>query len=365
LTSKSNALESIVANKRPVRLGILGAARIVPNALIKPAEQLGTAEVVAIAARDPIRARAFAADNGIPQVLPSYDELIAASNIDAIYIPLPNSLHCEWTIRALRAGKHVLCEKPIASNATEAQQMEDVASETRLVLAEAFHYRYHPLAARVRELLRAGCIGRVVHFDGHFSAPSLPTDIRYNWDLSGGATMDLGCYLLDMLCYFSGFIPVVRRAKARLGPPKIDVAMEAELEFAHGVNAHISCSIAGDTQAGAWFAARGECGELLVTNPVAPHRGHLLTIRSSAGEQWHIVEGDATYVYQLKAFVAAVRDNERIATGGSDGVLNMRLIDDVYCAAGLPRRGSLSPAPNVGLMEEAALKSRLSRHNLD
>ncbi len=354
-----------MANKPPVRFGILGAARIVPKALIKPAEQLDDAEVVAIAARDPIRARAFAADNGIPQVLSSYDELIAASNINAVYIPLPNSLHCEWTIRALRAGKHVLCEKPIASNATEAQQMARVASEAGLVLAEAFHYRYHPLAARVRELLRAGCIGRVVHFDGHFSAPSLPTDIRYDWDLSGGATMDLGCYLLNMLCYFSGFIPVVRRAKARVGPPKIDVAMEAELEFEHGVNAHISCSIAGDTRAGAWFAARGDCGELLVTNPVAPHHGHLLTIRSGAGEQRQIVEGDATYLYQLKAFVAAVRDNKRIATGGSDGVLNMRLIDDVYCAAGLPRRGSLSTAPNVELMEEAALKSRLSRHNLD
>lgn len=339
-----------MANKRPVRFGILGAARIVPNALTKPAEQLDCAQVVAIAARDPVRARAFAAANRILRVLPSYDEVIDASDIDAIYIPLPNSLHYEWTIRALRAGKHVLCEKPIASNAAEAQQMADIASETGLVLAEALHYRYHPLAARVHELLDAGCIGRIVHFDSHFWAPSLPTNIRFDWGLSGGATMDLGCYLLNMVSYFSGVTPVVRRAEARLGPPKIDITMEAELECEHGVTAHISCSIAPDCRAGAWFAARGDCGELLVTNPVAPHRGHLLTIRSGTGEQREVVEGHATYVYQLKAFVAAVRDNIRMATTGSDGVLNMRLIDDVYRAAGLPPRGGLSAAPNVGLI---------------
>src|SRR5215469_3185924 len=131
----------MAANNAPVRFGILGAARIAPKALIEPANQLDSIEVLAVSARDPVRASAFAAAHGIPRVLSSYDELIAASDIDAVYIPLPNSLHCEWTLRALRAGKHVLCEKPIASNAAEAQQMADVARATGLVLAEAFHYR--------------------------------------------------------------------------------------------------------------------------------------------------------------------------------------------------------------------------------
>jgi predicted dehydrogenase len=328
-----------VASKPPVRFGVLGAARIVPKALIEPAEQLHCAEIVAIAARDPARAHEFAAANRIPLVLSSYDEIVAAPDIEAVYIPLPNSLHCHWTIRALRAGKHVLCEKPIASNAVEAQQMDDAARETGLILAEAFHYRYHPLAVRVRELLQSGCIGRTVRFEAHFSAPSVPTDIRYDWSLSGGAMMDLGCYPLHMVRYFSGQLPVVRRAKAQVGPPGIDITMNAELELGLAT-AHVSCSMAPDAQAGAWFSATGESGEIRVTNPVAPHRGHLLTIRGGANERQESVEGRATYLYQLEAFVAAIRDNKPIAIPSSDSVLNMRLIDEVYRAAGLPCRGA-------------------------
>ena len=139
----------------PLRFGILGAARIAPMALIQPARRVPEAQVVAIAARDGAKARAFAAKHGIPRVHESYDALLADPELDAIYNPLPNGLHCEWTIRALRAGKHVLCEKPIASNASEAQQMADAARETGRVLVEAFHWRYHPLAKRVRICSRA------------------------------------------------------------------------------------------------------------------------------------------------------------------------------------------------------------------
>jgi predicted dehydrogenase len=303
---------------------------------------------VAIAARDPARAREFAAANRIPLVFSSYEEIIAPPDIEAIYIPLPNSLHCHWTVRALRAGKHVLCEKPIASNAVEARKMADVASETGLILAEALHYRYHPLAARIRELLLDGCIGRIRYFEAHFSAPCAPGDIRLDWALSGGAMMDLGCYPLNMICYFSGQIPHVNRALARVGPPGIDVTMEAELEFEDGAKAHIGCSMTPDTQAGAWFRATGDNGEILATNPVAPHRGHLLTIRHRDAEHREIVEGRATYVYQLQAFVAAIRDNKPIATSGSQGVLNMELIDEVYRAAGLPCRASCDAVEIVG-----------------
>jgi len=345
-----------VASKAPVRFGILGAARIAPKALIEPASQVGAAEIIAVSARDPVRACAFAASNGIPRVLSSYEELLAAPDLDAVYIPLPNSLHCEWTVRALRAGKHVLCEKPLASNAVEAQQMTDVARETGLVLAEAFHYRYHPLAARVQELLQAGYIGRILRYDSHFSVPSLPADIRLEWSLAGGATMDLGCYLVNMLCYFSGRAPLVRQAKARIGPDWIDIAMEADFELGDGAEAHISCSIAPDASPGAWFRAIGDGGELLMTNPVAPHHGHLLTLRNGAGERHEVVEGNTTYAHQLEAFVAAIRHKTPLSTAGTDAVLNMRLIDEIYRAAGLPCRGTVGRAPAVGIIREAALR---------
>ncbi|MDP6243823.1 MAG: Gfo/Idh/MocA family oxidoreductase, partial [Myxococcota bacterium] len=137
----------------PLRIGTLGAARITPPALVRPARELAGAEVVAVAARDPERARAFAAKHGIPRVHASYDALLADPEIEAIYNPLPNGLHCEWTLRALDAGKHVLCEKPLASNEQEATRMADAADRTGLVVAEAFHWRYHPLALPTLALL--------------------------------------------------------------------------------------------------------------------------------------------------------------------------------------------------------------------
>jgi predicted dehydrogenase len=333
----------LVMHQDKLHFGVLGAAHIVPNALITPAQQLAEVAVDAIAARDQTRARAFAIMYGIPRVMGSYDEVVDASDIDAIYIPLPNALHCEWTIRALRAGKHVLCEKPLAANEHEAEQMAQVAQTTGLVLAEALHYRYHPLARRVYQLLHDGTLGRISELACHFSVPSSPTNIRFDWDLAGGVTMDLGCYLLNMIHYFSGHRPRVRKAAALMGPPNIDVTMEAILELEDGATARMRCSMAPDTPAEAGFAAKGERGELLVTNPVVPHHGHLLTLKTGDTVRRETVEGHTTYTYQLRAFVAAVRGEQSMATTGSGGIMNMRLIDEVYRAAGLPPRGTVAP----------------------
>jgi predicted dehydrogenase len=328
-----------MANQPRFRFGILGAAKIAPNALTLPAKQVPEVELTAVAARDPKRAREFAKANGIARVVATYEDLIADPDIDVIYNPLPNSLHCEWSIRAMRAGKHVFCEKPIASNAAEAQQMAQVADQTGMLLVEAFHYRYHPLADRVRALIRDGTIGRLKHAEGHFSVPIPPDNIRFDWNLAGGATMDLGCYPLHMIRSFSGMTPRVVAAKAKVGPPKIDVAMEADLELAPGVTARMTCSMAADAQLNASFIARGDRGELKVINPVGPHFGHQLTITTSAGTTNETVPGDTSYTHQLRALVAALSGNKNaFPTDANDGVIGMRIIDDVYRAAGLPPR---------------------------
>jgi predicted dehydrogenase len=329
-----------MASKNPVRFGTLGAARITPNALIIPAKQLDGVEVAAIAARDRNSAEEFARANGIPRVVPSYEELIGDPGIDVIYNPLPNSLHCEWTIRALRAGKHVLCEKPLASNAAEAQRMAQTARETGRLLGEAFHYRYHPLSDRVRVLIAEGAIGRLLSVEANFSVPIPPSNIRYDWSLAGGAMMDLGCYPLHMIRYFSGVTPRVIRAAARCGPENIDIATDVQMELGEGVTARMTCAMAQDTQIAASFKARGDRGELTVINPVAPQMGHQLTIRTSAGEKQETVPGETSYSYQLRAFVAAVNGEEKFPTDGGEGVINMRIIDDAYRAAGLPPRGT-------------------------
>jgi predicted dehydrogenase len=334
---------AMTMQQRPIRFGILGAAKIAPSALVAPAAKMPEVEVVAIAARDRARARAFAKAHRIPRVLDTYAALIADADIDVIYNPLPNSLHCEWSIRTLRAGKHVLCEKPLASNAEEAARMAQVADETGLVLGEAFHYYYHPLAARIRELIHRGAIGRLTHAEANFSVPIPPNNIRFDWNLAGGATMDLGCYPLHMIRHFTGATPRVVAARAQVGPPNIDLAMEADLELAPDVTGKMTCSMAADAKIGASFLARGENGELHATNPIAPYRGHELTITTRDGTTTDMVPGDTTFDYQLRAFVAAMRgDRLAFPTDARDGVIGMRLIDEVYRAAGLPPRGAKS-----------------------
>ena len=326
---------------KTVRFGALGAALITPNALIKPAQEVAEAEVVAVAARDRKRAAEFAKTHRIPRVHHTYEDVINDPDVDVIYNPLPNSHHCEWTIAALRAGKDVLCEKPIASNAVEAERMAAVAKETGRFLGEAFHYRYHPLAARVREIVRGGAIGKLRHVEGNFSVPLPPDNIRYDWSLAGGATMDLGCYPLHMLREFSGLTPRVVKASAKTGSKNIDVAMEVHLDMGDGATGKMTCSMAQDTQLGATFTAQGEKGELFVVNPVGPQWGNQLTLKTSDGQKQESISGEATYTYQLRAFIARIRgDKSAFPTDGAEGVINMRVIDDAYRAAGLPPRAS-------------------------
>ena len=156
---------------RPLRIGILGAARIAPTALVSPAREVPEAEIVALAARDETRAQRFASKHGIPRVHRDYAALIDDPEIDAIYNPLPNSLHCEWTLRSLEAGKHVLCEKPMASNADEAERMAEASEKAGRVLVEAFHWRYHPLAARMKAIVDGGELGAVRHLEAALCFP--------------------------------------------------------------------------------------------------------------------------------------------------------------------------------------------------
>ena len=181
----------------PIRIGILGAARIAPKALVEPATTMSMVEVTRVAARDQDRAQAFADEHGIAGVSATYRDVIEADDVDVVYNPLPMSLHAEWTIAALRAGKHVFCEKPFASNATEAAEMVRVANETGLVLGEAFHYRYHPMFLRILAEVASGRLGTIERVDGVFNVPINRTnakgllDIRWDYAASGGSLMDL------------------------------------------------------------------------------------------------------------------------------------------------------------------------------
>lgn len=324
----------------PLRIGILGAARITPMALLRPARQVPDAVVSAVAARDPARARAFAATHRIERVHDSYADLIADPDLDAIYNPLPNSHHAEWTIRALEAGKHVLCEKPLASNAEAARQMAAAATRSGRRLVEAFHWRFHPLAARMREVIDSGVLGRLRHVEATMCIPlPLPNDIRYRYDLAGGATMDVGCYTISVVRFLAGAEPEVRRAEARLARPDVDRWMTADLAFPDEVSGRITCSLFSTTLVKLQAIVRGERGEMRVFNPFAPHFYHRLRVRTADRTTSERVPGEATYTHQLRAFVAAVRHGTPTPTDPPHAIANMEVIDAVYARAGLPRRG--------------------------
>ena len=175
-----------------LRFGVLGAARIAPEVLVRPAALRADVDVIAIAARNEARARAFAVEHGIPTAYGSYEALLADPRIDAVYIALPTALHARYSITALAAGKHVLCEKPFAANALEAEAMVAAAASSGKVLAEAFHYYYHPFADEMRTLGSTHLTSRPVHVTASFFVPvDRPDDFRRNFELGGGAFLDL------------------------------------------------------------------------------------------------------------------------------------------------------------------------------
>jgi predicted dehydrogenase len=324
-----------------LRIGVLGAARIVPTALLSPARHVDDVHVDAIAARDPHRARSFARRHRIPRALGSYDELVDDPDLDAVYVPLPNGLHSAWTLRALAAGKHVLCEKPIASNAAEAERMAEAAERAGRVLVEAFHWRYHPLAARMIALAADGTLGRVRHIETSMCVPlMLPGNIRYDYALAGGATMDTGCYAVHMMRHLAGAEPEVLRAEAKLSSPRVDRAMNADVTFGDGRTGRIRCSLFSSTLLDVSARVIGDAGEMRVLNPIMPQLYHRLVVTTPAGKRVDRVPGRATYEHQLRAFADAVLRGAPVLTPARDGVANMRVIDRIYEKAGLPLRGS-------------------------
>jgi predicted dehydrogenase len=323
-----------------IRIGVLGAARIVPFALIKPAQLVPEVEIACVAARDASRAAAFARSHGIARSASSYDALIEDPAIDAIYNPLPNSLHAPWTIRALEAGKHVLCEKPLTANAVEAERVAEAAKRSGRVMMEAFHWRYHPLAKRMIEILKSGELGKLRRIETWMCYPlPEPSNIRYRLDLAGGAGMDAGCYAVSMLRHLSGEEPEVVSARAWMISPGVDRRMEAEVRLPSGASGHLTASILSATLFRFKATLIGERGTMVALNPIAPQFFHRLTVTVDGKTRREHLGKVATYTCQLQAFAAAILHGTPFPTGPEDAVANMRVIDAVYRGAGLSPRG--------------------------
>jgi predicted dehydrogenase len=320
-----------------LRIGTLGSSRISQAALIDPATSVADVTVAAVAARDKPRAEAFALRYGIPAAYGSYEDLLADPDIDAVYNPLPNSLHGPWTLRAIAAGKHVLCEKPFASNADEAAQVARAAAESGLVVMEAMHYRYHPLVTRLREV--TGELGPVRHLQAWTSFAIVdPGDIRYDFGVGGGALMDGGCYALDCLRLLGGDEPSVIGALADPVVPDprgaaADRSAAVRLAFPGGATGWFESSFTRDGEFRADLHVICEDGQVWLDNFIFPHQGRLRAAGAVQADEEG--GGETTYVHQLRAFAAAIADGAPVPTSAEHAVGTMRLIDDAYRAAGL------------------------------
>lgn len=320
---------------------MLGAARIAPTAIIRPARDVAAAEVVAVAARDPERARRFASKHHIARVHDTYDDLLDDASIDAVYNPLPNGLHGRWTRRALAAGKHVLCEKPFTANASEAEEVAREAERAGLVVMEAFHYRYHPLADAMRSVVAGGELGPIRRVETAMCIPLLrPRDIRFDYGLAGGAVMDVGCYAVHINRLLAGAEPTVEGARAKVIAPRVDRWMRAELRYPDGVEGVVECALLSGIPLRLSARVVGERGELRVFNPTNPHMYYRASVTSGGSRRRLRVDGarTPTYTYQLRAFARAVLRRDPVLTPPADSIANMRVIDAMYDAAGLPRR---------------------------
>jgi predicted dehydrogenase len=224
-----------------LRWALLGTARI-NRAVIPVLQSSERHTLVAVASRDIERARTYATEWNIPRALAPYDSLIADPDVDAIYISLPNSLHVDWTIRALEAGKHVLCEKPLALRPADVDRIASAAERAGRVAAEAFMYRHHPLTHTVERLAHDGTIGTLRVIRGAFSFNlHRENDIRFLRELGGGALWDVGCYPVSYACMIVGEAPVDVFGWEELSPSGVDVAFVGQMRFRNGVVAQFDC----------------------------------------------------------------------------------------------------------------------------
>lgn len=319
-----------------LRIGLLGASKIAPTAVVHPAQAVPRVKVTGVAARDPMRAQAFADEYGIETCHDSYAALVAAKDVDLVYCALPVSHHAHWTIKALEAGKHVLCEKPFAMNVAEATRMQDAARANQRRVIEAFHYRHHPAFQHCMDWVNSGLIGAVTGVQAQFNV-SIPIDgveIRSIAGLGGGAMMDLGCYPLHWVQTLMGGPPVSVTASGVLTATGVDEKIEARLEFADGVVAEVATDMGPGTGLQARLSIQGELGNIEFVNPLAPQHG--ASLQATVDGQTHAaaISSLSTYAYQLSDVADALFDGSALSNEDERILQQQRLLDSVYAAAG-------------------------------
>jgi predicted dehydrogenase len=326
----------------PLRIGIIGTARIADEGIVAPAKTLGH-ELVAVAARDRGRAEAFAAERGIARVHGTYADLIGDPDVDLVYNALVNSLHARWNIAALQAGKHVLGEKPLTSNAEQARAVRSAARACSGWIVEGFHYRHHPVNVRLCELITSGALGDISSVDLVLAVPAPPdTDPRWSRELAGGATMDLGCYVLDAARQLGLWIqaaPQIMSVNATLRAPEVDASMRVELAYHGGVTGHCVWDMDAGERTMTWTVTGTEGS---ATSPAfaVPHMDNRLLVTRNGRTSAEVLGDQTSYTYQLARLADALQAGQPFPADIDQSVANAELIDECYRKAGLSPRGT-------------------------
>jgi predicted dehydrogenase len=326
----------------PLRIGLLGASRIADEAIVAPARTLGH-ELVAVAARDRARAEAFAAQRRIPTVHDSYADVIADPEVDLVYNALVNSLHAQWNITALEAGKHVLSEKPLTSNAEQAQAVRAAARASSGRIVEGFHYLHHPVNQRLGDLITSGALGEIRQVDLVLAIPAPPdTDPRWSLELAGGATMDLGCYVLDAARQLGCWInsaPQIATVDATAWAPDVDASMRVDLAYPSGVTGHCIWDMNATDRTMTWTVT-GSRG--VATSPAfaVPHMDNRLLLTSDGQTSEEVLGDQTSYTYQLDRLADSLQGGRPFPTDIDGSVANLELIDECYRRAGMSPRGA-------------------------
>jgi predicted dehydrogenase len=325
-----------------LRWGILGTGNIATQftAGLKSSRR-GLA--AAVGSRSPQTAQAFAKTHDVGRALGNYDALIADPEIDVVYNSLPNSLHADWTIRALEAGKHVLCEKPLAMNAAEAERMFDAAQKSGRVLAEAFMYRSHPQTLAVMESVQSGAIGqlRLIRSSFCFRTRKTEGNVRFVRELGGGSLMDIGCYCINFARLFAGAEPAAVHAVARFHPTGVDELAAGTLLFPNGIVSSFACGMRAHADNAAYLC--GTEGFIEIPVPWKPMPGSNFIVTrgnepkmdkpestSPPPRQVHTIDalGDM-YGIEADDFAAAVLDGQPPRISREDSIGNMRVLDEM------------------------------------
>ena len=322
---------------RALRWGILSTANIATEKVIPGIQKSARCDVVAIASRDEAQARRVADRLAIPHSHGSYEGLLADPEVDAVYIPLPNHLHAEWTIAAARAGKHVLCEKPLAMTSEDAQRMVDVCRDEGVRLMEAFMYRLHPSWVTVRDVVSSGRIGRLVAVQSWFSYfNDDPANIRNIRAFGGGALYDIGCYNVNLSRMLFGGEPIrVEGSVMRDESTGVDVLTSGLLEFEAGVATFTCSTRAEDDQRVHVYGTKGRISIGIPFN-IPPDRPTQVFLTAGGDPpvdpttEVLTFETADPYTVEAERFASAVLDDEPTPVPPEDAVANLRVIEQIF-----------------------------------